>query len=78
MTTSVRAPIAPPPACGREPLTPSEREGGPLRVLLLISVMLVGCGGPPPPEEVSATWTSGDDAPLEGPAEDPASEPAER
>ena len=45
-------------------------------VLALLS--LGACGGPSTPavaeEEVSATWTSGDDEPLDGPR--PAAEPA--
>lgn len=31
----------------------------------LVLAALTACGGPPPPEEVSVPWTSGDDAPLE-------------
>lgn len=42
-------------------------------VAMFASVLLVGCGGRPPPEpeeEVGATWTSGDDVPLSESEED--------
>lgn len=36
------------------------------RCWLVVLLALAGaCGGPPSPEDVPATWTSGDDAPLE-------------
>ena len=40
--------------------------------LTALGLSLAACGGPsqPPDEEVSATWTSGDDDPLETPAGD--------
>lgn len=39
-------------------------------ILLALAAALAGCGGgAPPAEEVSAVWTSGDDAPLERDAE---------
>jgi len=39
-------------------------------ILLALVAALTACGGgAPPAEEVSATWTSGDDAPLEGSGE---------
>lgn len=34
--------------------------------LVAFALTLAACGERPPDEEVSATWTSGDDAPLEG------------
>lgn len=35
---------------------------------IIFGLVLAACGGAPPPdEEVSATWTSGDDEPLETP-----------
>lgn len=37
-------------------------------IALVLGFALAACGGSPPPppeEEVSATWTSGDDDPLE-------------
>ena len=39
----------------------------------VLGLFMAACGGAPPPpeEEVSATWTSGDDDPLETP-DDPA------
>lgn len=44
-----------------------------MRWLWIIAGLLAGCGGAatgePPEEEVTATWTSGDDAPLEEPDE---------
>ncbi len=38
------------------------------RALLVMIVLAAACGGPsaPPPDEVTETWTSGDDEPLEG------------
>ena len=44
----------------------------PALAMLTLASLLAACGGAPPPradDEVSATWTAGDDAPLE--AEDP-------
>jgi ABC-type glycerol-3-phosphate transport system substrate-binding protein len=40
----------------------------PASLVLLLSALLAACGGSmaaPPPEEVTETWTAGDDAPLE-------------
>ena len=36
-------------------------------LLLSIAILAAACGGPsaPPPDEVTETWTSGDDEPLE-------------
>jgi len=35
---------------------------------LVLALSLAGCGGArPPDEEISASWTSGDDAPLGAP-----------
>lgn len=33
--------------------------------LIILALLLPACGGAAPDEEVSASWTSGDDAPLE-------------
>ncbi len=33
--------------------------------LITLALLLAACGGAVPDEEVSASWTSGDDAPLE-------------
>ena len=39
-------------------------------VLLIFALASSACGAAPPPaEEVSAAWTSGDDAPLDAPAD---------
>lgn len=39
-------------------------------IIVALAAALSACGvGAPPAEEVSATWTSGDDAPLEGEGE---------
>ncbi|MCZ7686327.1 MAG: hypothetical protein M5U28_49200 [Sandaracinaceae bacterium] len=39
------------------------------RIVLALALAFAACGGPsaPPPDEVTETWTSGDDEPLEGP-----------
>ena len=41
--------------------------------LCLMVIAMIGCGGAParhPDDDVSATWTPGDDAPLEGSTEE--------
>jgi len=42
-----------------------------LLVAWMLGVLVAACGGgTPPEEEVTASWTSGDDAPLEGSEEE--------
>ncbi len=43
-----------------------------LIITIVVGLGLIACGGSPAPpdEEVSATWTSGDDAPLETPEDE--------
>lgn len=42
-----------------------------MRIVLVLALCLAACGGSgaPPEEEVTASWTSGDDEPLEAPDE---------
>ena len=41
-----------------------------MRLALAISILLAACGSTPPPDEVTESWTSGDDVALGVSADD--------